>query len=185
MTRCPPNPGCPARLQRPGMSVLGPQGPVETAPAGQRDDCAEAPPQMPALEEGPGRPSGPAQSESRTQLLLGEGGWAGLAVLPSVERISIPRSLRPLERAVVLMATAMVLDPQLRHPQRAGAGALSRCRSLALKALAAALTGPFLLVSPGLSPPCPHPTSSPSSGPQPAQPRLSPDTGSQTHHQGD
>lgn len=75
------------------------------------------------------------------------------------------------------------LDPQLRHPQRAGAGALSRCRSLALKALTAALTGPCLLVSPGLSPPCPHPTSSPSSR---APTRTAPaDTSSQTPHQGD
>lgn len=53
VTRCPPDPGCPARLQRPGMPVLGPQGLVGTAPAGQRDDCAEAPPQMPGLEGGP------------------------------------------------------------------------------------------------------------------------------------
>lgn len=43
VTRRPPNPGCPARLQRAGMSLLGPQGPARAVPAGQGDNCLQRP----------------------------------------------------------------------------------------------------------------------------------------------
>lgn len=71
-----PNPRCPARLQRAGMSLLGSQGPMGATPARQGNPSPDA-----RVWVGLRAGEGPASSEPHVQLLPGKGGWAGLAVL--------------------------------------------------------------------------------------------------------